>query len=97
MDRRYGQAKGAVPSSRRGEALVHQYLQRARAQNWHAQRYGGSTGGAKSVDPMTGGNVLAERSRQMGEAREIFREEGSGALGARASLREARQLPEDLY
>lgn len=103
MDRRYGEARAfdgtrAVPTSARGEALVRRYLQQARSQNSSAQSYGGSTGGAKSIDPMTAATLLAERSRSAGDTKRIFQEEGSGALGARATLREARKLPEeDLY
>lgn len=97
LDRRYEQTKGAIPTSKRGDALVRSRLQRARSQGKSNQAYGGSTGGAKSIDPAAAATLLPERARQAGGMREIFREEGSGPLGARASLREARRLPEDLY
>lgn len=106
MDRRYGQARafdGTRASrgrSARGEALVRQYLGRARRENSSAQAYGGSTGGAKSIDPAAATEILRNRSVDLGEAREIFREEGSGALGGRASMWDAKRLPregEDLY
>ena len=106
MDRRYGEARASDGTrafrgrSARGEALVRQYLGRARQQNSSAQAYGGSTGGAKSIDPAAATEILRGRSLGMGEAREIFRQEGSGALGARASMWDARRMPaeeEDLY
>lgn len=74
---------------------MRQFLGRARSQNAAAQAYGGSTGGTQSIEPATGSLLLAERSRQAGEEREIFREQGSGPLGARASLRDATRLPEE--
>lgn len=98
MDRRYREAKlngvrASNASQERSDSLVRQYLGRARQQNHAAQSYGGSTGGPASANTALGSRVLAERSAQMGRDRRIFRESGSGALGARKSFREARELP----
>lgn len=94
MDRRYREARfyngtpAATGASERGERLVRSYLARARRQNATGQSYGGSTGGASSVGG--GQAVIAGRNVDIKDAREIFREEGTGSFGARASLAEAR-------
>lgn len=75
------------------ERLVRQYLGLARQGNHAAQSYGGSTGGAKSANIGLGTDVLRSRGREIGEKNRIFREAGSGALGARQSIGEMRNLP----
>lgn len=94
MDRRYREARFNAPASdsreRQREGLVRQYLSRARSANHAAQSYGGSTGGASSANIGLGAEVLASRSAAIGEGRQVFREAGSGSLGARRSLAEAR-------
>jgi hypothetical protein len=99
MDRRYREARfGGVRASnsrqQRSDGLVRQYLGRARRENHAAQSYGGSTGGASSANPGLGAENLGKRSAEMGASRQVFREAGSGALGARRSFGQARQLPE---
>lgn len=94
VDRRYSQGRfygGTRASNDRAvasERLVRSYLERARGINRSAQTYGGSTGGISSA----GGGiaVIAERGANIKDAREIFRTEGSGAFGGRASLAEVR-------
>jgi len=93
MDRRYSEFRfyggvRAVDTGARSEAIIRSNLARARRANQQAQSYGGSTGGSSSVG---GGNsVLIGRNANIKDAREIFRKEGSGALGARANLAEVR-------
>lgn len=94
VDRRYSQSRfygGGRASNARSlasERLVKGYLERAREANRSAQAFGGSTGGTSSA----GGGiaVVANRGVDIKAAREIFRAEGSGALGGRASLAEVR-------
>jgi hypothetical protein len=91
MDRRYSQARfyngapASSGSSQRSEALVRQHLQRARNQGRQAETFGGSTGGSSSI-----GGVAAVIQRSRGdavkEARQVFKDQGGGRLGARASL-----------
>jgi len=100
MDRRYAQARfydgtRAVPSQQaRSDSLVKRYLQRARNEARVANTYGGSTGGNSSIDANRGLEVMQERGRSIAEAREVFKELGSGAIGARKSFSQARALPE---
>jgi len=99
MDRRYRETRmnGATASNsrqQRSDSLVRQHLGRARQAAHAAQSFGGSTGGASSANPGLGSTVLAQRSAEMGESRRVFREAGSGALGARKSFGQARQLPD---
>lgn len=94
MDRRYQESRfynGVRANTDRGqrsERLVRSYLARARRENAAAQDYGGSTGGTQSA----GGGiaVAAGRNTDIKDAREIFRQEGSGSFGGRASLAEVR-------
>jgi hypothetical protein len=94
MDRRYKQSRfyngsRAVGSgSKRSEALVRSRLARARRENSASQAYGGSTGGVSSAGG--GISVIAGRNDAIKDAREIFRNEGSGTFGARANLAEVR-------
>lgn len=100
MDRRYSQARfydgsrAVRNGERQGEALVRRFLGQARQVNAAAQSYGGSTGGAQSAGGNAGLEVLNERAAQARDRRAIFKEEGSGSLGARSALWQARQLPE---
>lgn len=100
MDRRYTQARfydgtRAVPSAQaRSDALVKRYLQRARNEARVGNSYGGSTGGTSSIDANRGLEVMQERGRSIAEAREIYKEYGSGAVGARKSFSQARTLPD---
>lgn len=94
MDRRYKESRfyngtrASTGQSERGERLVRTYLASARNLNRANKDYGGSTGGAQSA----GGGlaVITGRNQGIKEAREIFRTEGSGSLGGRASLAEVR-------
>lgn len=96
MDRRYSQARfynGAPASSRgqrRREVLVRQHLERARRASHQGQSFGGSTGGQASVDGPGGGGVQRSRGDVVRAARQIFRDQGSGDLGARASMAQLR-------
>lgn len=99
MDRRYKQARfydgtRAVPSKEaRSDALVKRYLQRARNEARVGNSYGGSTGGVSSIDANRGLEVIQERNRSIAETREVFKELGSGAMGARKAFSQARALP----
>lgn len=94
MDRRYKEARfyngmRAKSGSRdQGDQLVRSYLARARAENRAAQDYGGSTGGISSAGG--GMAVVAGRSTDIKDAREIFRTEGSGSFGGRANVAELK-------
>jgi hypothetical protein len=100
MDRRYAQTRfynGAVatnaPRDRR-DALVRHYLGQARLVAHRGQSYGGSTGGTASAG--TGGSGLQRgRGDLVKEARQVFQEQGSGSLGARASLAAVRGFRPD--
>lgn len=95
MDRRYSQSRfysgfRAQSGSRdRADALVRSYIGRARRENIANQSYGGATGGVKSTDNR-GLDALQARNVNIKEARQIFKDYGSGDLGARSSLAEAR-------
>lgn len=96
MDRRYsanrfynGARASTTPEDRSG-ALVRAHLARAKQAAVHAQSYGGSTGGQSSIDPVAGLSALLNRNEILKDERETFRQEGSGALGARRELAEAR-------
>lgn len=99
MDRRYAQARfydgtRAIPSKQaRSDALVKRYLQRARNEARVGSSYGGSTGGISSIDANRGLEVIQRRNQSIAEAREVFKELGSGAVGARKSFSQARALP----
>jgi len=99
MDRRYSQARfydgtRAVPSQQqRSDALVKRYLQRARNEARVGNTYGGSTGGVSSIDANRGLQVIQERNQSIAETRKVFKEMGSGAVGARKSFSQARALP----
>jgi hypothetical protein len=94
MDRRYKEARfynGARANNDRREKadrLVRSYLTRTRNERRAGQDYGGSTGGVKSAGG--GGAVIASRNRDIKDARELFRTEGSGVFGGRANLAEVR-------
>lgn len=96
VDRRYSQTRfyNGAPASEQGErnkdALVKRYLARARSANAAGQSYGGSTGGRSSANGNEGLTVLQQRNASIKDQRETFRQYGSGALGARASIAEAR-------
>lgn len=96
MDRRYSAnrfydgTRASDARKDRAEGLARTYLARARRALSDAQSYGGSTGGAQSSDGGGGLNALLNRNQVIKEERKTFREQGSGALGARASLAEAR-------
>ena len=100
MDRRYNQARfydGTRTSDGRqeqSEALVRRYLGRARQLDAVSQSYGGSTGGSQSAGGNAGLQVLQERAALSRERNAIFKEQGTGALGARATLWQVRQLPQ---
>lgn len=91
MDRRYSQARfynGAPADSRASEgreALVRRHLERARNQGRQAESFGGSTGGSSSLGGAAG-VVQRSRGSAVKDARQVFKEEGGGRLGARASL-----------
>lgn len=94
MDRRYRESRfyngtrASKKQSAQSERIVDAYLEQARRENFASQNYGGSTGGIKSIG--SGDALLASRSQDIKNAREIFRAEGSGALGGRANLAELR-------
>lgn len=100
MDRRYSQSRfyngtrAADSRSSRGDALVRRYLGVAKQQASSAQSYGGSTGGSQSIGGNSGLSTLAERAALSKDRGAIFKDQGSGALGARRSMWDARQLPE---
>tara|TARA_R100001443_G_scaffold60573_1_gene70889 strand:- start:11 stop:265 length:255 start_codon:yes stop_codon:yes gene_type:complete len=70
-------------------ALVRRHLARARKFNHDAQKYGGSTGGRKSIDGGSGISVLNRRTAQQGAENQLFREDLE-KYGARKALFEAR-------
>jgi hypothetical protein len=95
MDRRYSQtrfyngAAASTGSAQAREALVRDHLSRARRRHHAAQSYGGSTGGGRSA-LASGGLIERSRSALLKDARQVFQEQGSGALGARATLAAVR-------
>lgn len=99
MDKRYAQSRFyngervAEGSNQKKDKLVRFHLARARQAANSAQSYGGSTGGVSSIDRGSGLSVIQARGRSIADAREIFKKEGSGVLGARAAFAEARNLP----
>lgn len=96
MDRRYSAnrfydgTRASTADSQRGEALVRSYLAQARRAVTSARSYGGSTGGPQTADAGTGLNALLNRNEVLKNERETFRQEGSGAFGARAAIAESR-------
>lgn len=96
MDRRYSAnrfydgTRASTSRNERGEALVRSYLAQARRAVSDAQSYGGSTGGQKTADGGGGLNTLLTRNAILRDERETFRQQGSGALGARAAIEESR-------
>lgn len=96
MDRRYAEnrfydgTRASGSAKAQSEALARGYLARARQALASAQSYGGSTGGASSIDSSAGLGALLNRNEILKEERETFRQAGSGALGARAAIAEAR-------
>ena len=55
--------------------LVRKHLARARRANHHAQNYGGSTGGRKSIDRGSGINVLNRRSAEQAAESQVFKDD----------------------
>lgn len=96
MDRRYSAnrfyngSRANTDARNQSEALVRSHLARAKQQAGFAQSYGGSTGGRSSMDGSPGLNTLLTRNEILKNERETFRQAGSGALGARASVAEAQ-------
>lgn len=96
MDRRYSAnrfydgTRASRSRGERGDALVRSYLAQARRAVSDAQSYGGSTGGSQSSDGGSGLNTLLNRNEILKNERETFRQQGSGALGARAAIAESR-------
>lgn len=96
MDRRYtanrfyNGTRASVGSESQSDALVRAHLARAKQAAMHAQSYGGSTGGQQSIDPGAGLSALLTRNEILKDERETFRQAGSGSLGARKELAEAR-------
>lgn len=107
MDRRYTQSRfyngsrATSGTNARSDAYARRSLAAARAASYHAQRYGGSTGGISSIG--SGQQVSIDRAIDRGDRAKTFEAFGSGALGSRGDLglrnlggwsasREARQF-----
>jgi hypothetical protein len=91
MDRRYRETAGASrAASARSEALARAKLARARI-DARSARGRGNEDGPKSADPFGGATAFRLRAAQEASRGQVFREEGSGVLGARPSLDEARR------
>jgi hypothetical protein len=73
-------------------ALVRKHLARARRANHHAQNYGGSTGGRKSIDRGSGISVLNRRSAEQAAESQVFKDD-LDQYGAKREAWEARKLP----
>ena len=74
-------------------ALVRKHLARARRANHHAQNYGGSTGGRKSIDDGSGIRILNRRSSEQAAESQVFKDD-LDKYGARKEAWEARKMPE---
>tara|TARA_R100001463_G_scaffold16069_3_gene41776 strand:- start:13657 stop:13920 length:264 start_codon:yes stop_codon:yes gene_type:complete len=74
-------------------ALVKRHLARARTINHHAQNYGGSTGGRKSIDRGSGLSVLNRRSAEQAADNQVFKED----LDQYGARREAWEAKKDIY
>jgi hypothetical protein len=95
MDRRYKEAQGfSLGGQAQRDATAKRLQARARSQAHTANAYGGSTGGLRSIDNGRGLEVMQERAQSIAQARQVFKDFGSGALGARKAFSEARVLPE---
>jgi hypothetical protein len=100
VDRRYAQTRfyNGAPASdspgERREALVRRYLGEARQRAHRGQSYGGSTGGNSSAGAVQG-EVQRSRGDLVKDARKVFQEQGSGSLGARATLAAVRGFRPD--
>lgn len=96
IDHRYKQSRfynGTPATDKRNvrrDALVRGYLGAARRVNSAGQSYGGSTGGAQAVGGGFGLGALAERNADIKDDRDVFRQYGTGGLGARRAVAEAR-------
>lgn len=96
IDHRYEQSRfynGTPATDRRGrnsDALVRRYLGAARRLTNAGKSYGGSTGGAQAMGGGFGLRALFERNAEIKDERDIFREYGTGGLGARRAIAEAR-------
>lgn len=96
IDHRYKQSRfynGTPATDGRNvkrDALVRGYLGAARRVNAAGRSYGGSTGGAQTIGGGFGLGALAERNADIKASRDIFREYGTGGLGARRAVAEAR-------
>ncbi len=72
--------------------LVRKHLARARRANHHAQNYGGSTGGRKSIDRGSGINVLNRRSAEQAAESQVFKDD-LDTYGAKREVWEAKRMP----
>lgn len=96
MDRRYSAnrfydgTRADQSRQKQSDALVRSHLARARQKAAHSHSFGGSTGGSQSIDGNPGLGTLLTRNAIIKDERETFRQQGSGALGARAAVAEAR-------
>jgi len=72
--------------------LVRKHLTRARRANHHAQNYGGSTGGRKSIDRGSGINVLNRRSAEQAAESQVFKDD-LDTYGAKREVWEAKRMP----
>lgn len=92
MDRRYNENRGASDSaSRRSEALVRSRLASARVgmRSTTADDWRGSTSRAESIDNLA--RLNSARSSERLERNRRFDLEGSGVLGAKPALYDARR------
>lgn len=99
MDRRYTQTRfyngtrAAAGANARSRIFSDRALAVARANSFQAQRYGGSTGGIKSIG--SGQQVSIDRGLDRADRGKIFETFGTGELGAenfgaRAAMSEVR-------
>ena len=82
------------PESKSG--LVKRYLAKARTFNTHAQHYGGSTGGRKSIDQGSGISVLNRRSAEQSEKKKVFEQEVKPYAAGQAVWDVKKELYKDL-
>ncbi len=102
MDKRYKETRSSTgdPVSTRREQqredLVKSHLARARHKAHHDQKYGGSTGGLKSISGA--GDIASRRGEERRAQKAIFEREGSGELSGRDELSrewyESRRFPD---
>ena len=77
----------------RKSELVRKHLAKARRANHHAQNYGGSTGGRKSIDSGSGISVLNRRSAEQAAESQVFKDD-LDQYGAKREAWEARKYPD---